>query len=329
MLLASTMAIVVNDIKQVWAYSTISQLGFMIMGLSAGSYFAGVFHLTTHAVFKSLLFLCAGVFIHRFHSNDMFDIGKQNGRQMKIPMICMVIAGGSLSGLWPFSGFFSKEVILSQLAGLDNPIWLMAGLLGVFFTAYYTFRLIFIILFPKTIEFIQEHAKEHRAEINIMNAPLIILAMLTLILGFFEHGLSNFLSPNNTENIALAPKHWLLLTASGLSVLGTILAWFEFGRRKAPQTGFIEQWPYVKELLLQRWYMDRFYHWLLAALIDKGGSRICARTDKNVIDGGVHVLSDNIIKSGQLMSKWHRVLIQTKLMVMLIVVFYMALYLVF
>jgi len=92
MLLASTMAMVSRDIKQVWAYSTISQLGFMIMGLAAGSYFAGMFHLTTHAGFKALLFLCAGVFIHAFESNDVFEISRQGGRRLKIPMICTAIA---------------------------------------------------------------------------------------------------------------------------------------------------------------------------------------------------------------------------------------------
>ena len=122
MLLASTMAMVTRDIKQVWAYSTISQLGFMIMGLAAGSYFAGMFHLTTHAGFKALLFLCAGVFIHRFESNDMFDISRQGGRRLKIPMVCTIIAAAALAGLPPLSGFFSKEIILNTLTDLNNPM---------------------------------------------------------------------------------------------------------------------------------------------------------------------------------------------------------------
>ena len=109
MLLASTMAMVSRDIKQVWAYSTISQLGLMIMGLAAGDYVAGVFHLTTHAGFKALLFLCSGVFIHACDGNDMFEIGRRGGRHLKIPMVCMLVAAAALSGIPPFSGFFSKE----------------------------------------------------------------------------------------------------------------------------------------------------------------------------------------------------------------------------
>ncbi|HYA03779.1 MAG TPA: proton-conducting transporter membrane subunit, partial [Syntrophobacteria bacterium] len=104
MVLSSTMAMVTRDIKQVWAYSTISQLGFMVMGLAAGGYFAGVFHLTTHAGFKALLFLCSGVFIHQYETNDMYVIGRQGGRGLKIPMICMTVAAAALSGLPPLSG---------------------------------------------------------------------------------------------------------------------------------------------------------------------------------------------------------------------------------
>jgi NADH-quinone oxidoreductase subunit L len=159
MLLASTMAMVTRDIKQVWAYSTISQLGFMVMGLAAGSYFAGVFHLTTHAGFKALLFLCSGVFIHEFETNDFFEIGKYGGRGLKVPIVCMTLGAAALSGLPPLSGFFSKEAIMGGLAGLPNPIWLWAGLLGAFLTAYYSFRLIFAILFPKKIE--EVHHVEH------------------------------------------------------------------------------------------------------------------------------------------------------------------------
>ena len=91
MVAASTMALVSRDIKRVWAYSTISQLGYMIMGLAAGGYAAGLLHLTTHAAFKALLFLCAGVFIHHFQTNDMYEIGRAGGRRLKIPMLCMLL----------------------------------------------------------------------------------------------------------------------------------------------------------------------------------------------------------------------------------------------
>ena len=209
MLLASTMAMVTRDIKQVWAFSTISQLGFMVMGLAAGSYFAGIFHLTTHAGFKALLFLCSGVFIHEFETNDFFEIGKYGGRGLKVPIVCITLAAAALSGLPPLSGFFSKEAIMGGLAELPNPIWLWAGLLGAFLTAYYSFRLIFAILFPKKIEEVHhaEHGGHGHGEDHhhaglywVMAWPLIILAAVTLVLGFFQTPLENFLVAGDSGN---------------------------------------------------------------------------------------------------------------------------------
>ena len=154
LLLSSTIAMVAKDIKQVWAYSTISQLGFMAMGLAAAglagsTMFAGYYHLTTHAAFKALLFLCAGVFIHHFGTNDFFVMSKDGGRKLLIPMVTVTIGALALSGIFPFSGFFSKEAILGQLWSLDNKLWVGLGLFGAFLTAYYTFRVIFVMLFPR------------------------------------------------------------------------------------------------------------------------------------------------------------------------------------
>ena len=152
MLLASTMAIVSRDIKKVWAYSTISQLGFMIMALGAGGYFAGVFHLTAHAGFKALLFLCSGVFIHRYGTNDIYELGRLGSRRMIVPTVSIVLAAAALSGFPPLSGYYSKEAIIGSLAALPGHAWLAAALAGVFLTAYYAFRLIFILLLPRAVE---------------------------------------------------------------------------------------------------------------------------------------------------------------------------------
>ena len=336
MLLASTMAMVSQDIKQVWAYSTISQLGFMIMGLAAGSYVAGVFHLTTHAGFKALLFLCSGVFIHQYETNDMFDIGRQGGRRLKTPMICMVIAAAALSGLPPLSGFFSKELILGQLAGLNNPIWLAAGLMGVFLTAYYAFRLIFIMLFPKTVKdekaeentaFTHDGEKEHH-HYREMAWPLIILAAITLVLGFCQKSLQFFLigRPAGMEELGGHHHAWLLYASLGLAVIGLILAWVEFGRSKAGQIGFAERIPAVKALFLQRWYLDRMYRWLLDVVIYRGVSNVCTKNDNQVIDGSIHAVSEGTVKSGRILSDLHLSMIQYKLMVIFVVIIFLAIY---
>ena len=328
MLLASTMAMVSRDIKQVWAYSTISQLGFMIMGLAAGSYFAGMFHLTTHAGFKALLFLCAGVFIHSFETNDMFDIGRQGGRRLKIPTICTIIAAAALAGLPPLSGFFSKEVILGALADLDNPVWLAAGLLGAFLTAYYTFRLIFIILFPGENEHKSHSSDEHdHGGYWVMGWPLIILAAITVILGFYQGALESFFSGQQGIPTANDGHYgWLPFVAIGSALFGVALAWLEFGRNGAAQVGFIEKIAPLNDLFAHRWYIDRFYRRFMDIFIYGVVSNIFTQNDKKVIDGGLDGLGKATIATGRFVSFLHLGMLQYRLLTIFVVLVFLGLY---
>jgi len=322
MLLSSTMAMVSRDIKQVWAYSTISQLGFMIMGLGAGGYFAGVFHLATHAGFKALLFLCSGVFIHAFHTNDMFEIGEAGGRSLRVPMLCIVIAAAALSGLPPFSGFFSKEAIMSALAAHSNPVWLWMGLFGAFLTAYYTFRLIFVILSPRNAS--RKAREADSAEHRFMAGPLLILAAVTVVLGFFNLELARFLGYGKVH---VEVHHgWLLYAALGAAFSGLALAWIEFGRRGAAQEGFVERIPPLFDLFAERWYIDRFYRKFLDTVIYAGISRSCTENDRRVIDGGVDGIGKGAAAGGRLLAGLHLGMIQYKLMVMFAVIFMLAIY---
>ncbi|MGE5255708.1 MAG: NADH-quinone oxidoreductase subunit L [Hyphomicrobiales bacterium] len=330
MLLASTMAMVSRDIKQVWAYSTISQLGYMIMGLAAGDYVAGVFHLTTHAGFKALLFLCSGVFIHAFHTNDMFAIGRQGGRSLRVPMACMVIAAAALSGIPPFSGFFSKEMILGALADRPNPLWITAGLLGAFLTSYYAFRLVFIILFPRGAEPAEaaSHSGSHgqNGGYQAMAWPLVILAAVTVVLGFGENALTNFLSKPYGP-AAAAPHHaWVPYTASGLTAAAVLMAWIEFGRRGAVQIGFVERMAPVQALFSNRWYIDRAYRWLLDHIVYRVFSRLCMRNDQKVIDGAVDGLAGATTAAGGLMSTLNAAMLQYRLLVVFVSIVSLAIY---
>ena len=337
MLLASTMAMVTRDIKQVWAYSTISQLGFMVMGLAAGSYFAGVFHLTTHAGFKALLFLCSGVFIHEYETNDFFEIGKYGGRGLKVPIVCITLAAAALSGLPPLSGFFSKEAIMGALAEHHNPIWLWAGLLGAFLTAYYSFRLIFAILFPKKIEEVHhgEHGvhghgdDHHHAGLYwVMAWPLIILATVTLVLGFFQTPLENFLVGHHggAEGHGGGHHAWLLYVAVGLALSGVGLAWLEFGRKGASQVGFVERIEPVKTLFAERWYIDHFYRLFLDYVIYGIFSNLFTRNDRQVIDGGIDGICRATVGGGRVLSFLQSGMLQYNLMVMFAVLALVALY---
>jgi len=304
MLLASTMAMVSRDIKQVWAYSTISQLGFMIMGLAAGSLFAGSFHLATHAGFKALLFLCSGVWVHLYETNDVYEISRRGGRRLKTPMVCLVIAAAALSGLPPLSGFFSKEVILAALAGIRNPLWLAAGLLGVFLTAYYTFRLVFIILFPRG-EVRQEPSPHGRGGMGAlywtMGCPLVILAGVTLMLGFLETPLREFLSGGTVAHQDGAHA-WLPYISAGLAAFGVGMTWVEFGRRAALQVGFVDRIPPLRELFTQRWYLDYVYRAFVEVVIDRVLSRACAKNEDRVINDSIDGFCDFTLDTGHLFS---------------------------
>jgi len=334
MLLASTMAMVSRDIKQVWAYSTISQLGFMIMGLAAGSFFAGVYHLTTHAGFKALLFLCSGVFIHAYQTNDIFEISQNGGRSLKIPTICMIIAAAALAGLPPFSGFFSKELILAALAALNNPIWLLAGLLGVFLTAYYAFRLIFILMFPKTVmptaadEAVRGHPAEHRAtNYGVMVWPLIILTTVTALLGLYEAPLEHFIAGRLTiDTHNMASLSWLPFAAMAIAAAGVGLAWLEFGRREADRIGFVERIPALNTFFAERWYIDRFYRLCLKYIVYKVFADSCKQNDDRIIDGSIDGLSKGTVVSGRMMSRLHLGMIQYRVLVIFIVMVLLALY---
>lgn len=330
MLLSSTMAMVARDIKQVWAYSTVSQLGFMLMGLGAGSYFAGVFHLTTHAAFKALLFLCSGVFIHHFATNDMFEMSAQGARKLKIPMITITIGGAALAGVFPLAGFFSKEAVMGPLAELRTVIWLAAGLLGVLMTSYYTFRLLFIMWFPR--EIVEQHDAhgdhghdEHSSSgYWAMAVPLMILAGVTLFLGFFSEHLINFLhwgTPPST------PHHtWLVVVSLSVVALGVGTAWLEFGRKGADQTGFLTRIPWLHDLFANRWYLDHFYRWLVDYVVYGLFSRLFTLNDRRIVDGGIDGLCRSTLRTGRLLSFLQSGLLQYNLFVMVAVVAMVGLY---
>jgi NADH-quinone oxidoreductase subunit L len=335
MLLAASMALVSRDIKQVWAYSTISQLGYMLMGLGAGGFTAGVFHLTTHAGFKALLFLCAGVLIHHLETNDIFELSRRGSRGQRLTLICLVAGAAALSGLPPFSGFFSKELILAHLAARAHPLWLLAGLLGSFLTAYYSFRLIFVLLRPGA-ETAFHGEPAHHAHGDLfgdlcMAVVLVILAGLTGVLGFGQGALAEFLHIASGAPKAGQAAHlgWLPPVVLTLAALAILAAWLEFGRNKTAETGFVEGFPAVARLFARRWYLDHVYRWLLDRVVYGGFSRAFTWNDRKVIDGGLDGLGRTVVDWGAISARLHRGQIQYRLMVLFAVVALLVLYLAF
>ncbi|MDA0335632.1 MAG: NADH-quinone oxidoreductase subunit L [bacterium] len=255
-LLAATMAMVATDIKKVLAYSSISQLGFMLLGLAAGSLFAGVFHLLTHALFKALLFLCSGLFIHHFESNDLAQIGRSGGRRMPFATAGLLVGGAALAGIPPLGGFFSKEEIFAALGHGGVTIYSIVALLAAFLTAYYTFRMIFLVTRPTHMEeTAHDHAHGHgRAEPWSMALPVLLLTVGAAIAGFWGGAIARGLGID-------AAHHSLASMAPAVLVViaGVLLAWMDFGRQAAARTGFIARIPAVEKLFSNGWYVDAFY----------------------------------------------------------------------
>jgi len=251
---------------------------------------------------------------------------------LKIVTICIIIAAAALAGLPPLSGFFSKELILGGLAELKNPIWLAAGLLGVFLTAYYAFRLIFILVFPKTSTPAPPAAglaTGHRSPHDwFMACPLIILAAVTVLLGLWETPLNQFIVGKSAIDGG-TPHAWLPFLALAIAAAGTGLAWIEFGRQGADQIGFVEKIPALETLFAERWFIDHFYRVFLKYIVYSGFSNICAQNDHRVIDGGIDGLSKGTVESGRMMSRLHLGMIQYRLLAIFIVMVLLSLYFLF
>ena len=344
MLLASTMAMVDRDIKKVWAFSTISQLGFMIMALASGGregYFGGFYHLTTHAGFKALLFLCSGVFIHHYSTNDMFELSSKGCRSLKIPTTAVVVAAAALSGLPPLSGFFSKEAILASLSRQENPLWLVAGMAGVFLTAYYSFRVVFILLRPgrgggeaeRSGTISHPDAEGHGKGYWAMAVPLIVLAAITLALGFLEGSFKEFLlgrhAPSGGPEVGIHGVLPMAALALALALGGVALAWLEFGRAGVRQIGFVERVPVLHRLFAERWYLDRLYGLFVDRLVDRGISLFFYHSDNKVIDGGIDGLCRGTVEAGRAAAFLQQGMIQYRLIAMFAVTAFFALYFLF
>jgi NADH-quinone oxidoreductase subunit L len=167
-----------------------------------------------------------------------------------------------------------------------------------------------------------------RQQYQVMIWPLMILATITLLLGFCQDLLELFLKGRTGDLGELVKNHhsWLMYAALSLSGGGIVLAWVEFGRNGAGQVGFVERIPPVKALFIERWYLDRFYRRVLDRVIYGGISNLCTKNDNQVIDGGIHAVSKGIVRSGLMLSDLHMGMIQYKLLVMFVVILLLTLY---
>jgi NADH-quinone oxidoreductase subunit L len=292
-LLAATIAIKQNDIKKVLAYSTVSQLGYMFLGLGVGAYSGAVFHVITHAFFKALLFLAAGSVIHAMHHEQ--DIRKMGGLKSKLPITHLTFLIGciAIAGVPPFSGFFSKDEILAA-AYAKNPIYWFLGLIGAAMTAFYMFRLYattFLGQFRGT-EAQASHLHESPASMTI---PLIILAVLSAVGGAMgvpeilggHHWLGQHLSSIIGAEHALHLSHtteWILMGSSvTIALLALLIAISKYSKQAdgEPQTA-------LGKFLYNKWLVDELYEKAIVQPLNRFAGFLKEVVEKNVIDGFVN-----------------------------------------
>ena len=292
-LLAATIAIKQNDIKKVLAYSTVSQLGYMFLGLGVGAYSGAVFHVITHAFFKALLFLAAGSVIHAMHHEQ--DIRKMGGLKSKLPITHLTFLIGciAIAGVPPFSGFFSKDEILAA-AYAKNPIYWFLGVVGAAMTAFYMFRL-YATTFLGQFRGTEAQASHlHESPIN-MTLPLIILAVLSAVGGAMgvpeilggHHWLSHHLSSIIGAEHALHLSHtteWILMgTSVAIALVALLIAIGKYSKQAdgEPQTA-------LGKFLYNKWLVDELYENAIVQPLNRLAGILKDVVEKNVIDGVVN-----------------------------------------
>lgn len=306
---AATIALKQNDIKKVLAYSTVSQLGYMFLGLGVGAYTGAVFHVMTHAFFKALLFLGAGSVIHAMHHEQ--DIRKMGGLKKHLPVthITFLLGCIAIAGIPPFSGFFSKDEILAGAFSKNIAYWII-GVIGAMMTAFYMFRLYATTFLGK---FRGTHEQEHHLHESplSMTLPLIILAILSVVAGFvgipevFEpnsHALANFLDPIFAPSAKLQEAHHLSHSTEyiliGVSVAAALIAalyaWVKFS--KNPD---IEEPTGFGKTLANKWYVDELYDTVFVKPVNAFGKALNINVERNLIDWVVNGVGKTVNYGGR------------------------------
>jgi NADH-quinone oxidoreductase subunit L len=316
-LFAATMGLASNDIKRVLAYSTVSQLGYMMLALGAGSMAAGMFHLFTHAFFKALLFLAAGSVIHAVGTNDITEMGGLR-RFMPRTYYTMLIGGLSLAGIPPLAGFWSKDDVLATVARSGQWVLLAFAVITVFLTAFYTFRMFFMTFhgsfrgpLQAAVDPTTHHpavdAETHEPGLHEsdwwMTGPLIVLAIPAVVIGFWgspvpglgNNGFQKFLEGAAFQDLAVNVP--LAVLGAVLAFAGIGLAWTMYGARQFV-TEPLARYGQIYTLLANRYYIDEFYMWLIDKLAI-GVAAAISVFDRDALDRLVNGIAEAFAASGR------------------------------
>jgi NADH-quinone oxidoreductase subunit L len=266
LLVAGLVALVQVDIKRVIAYSTMSQIGYMFLAVGLGAYANGMFHLMTHAFFKALLFMAAGIVIHAL--TDEQDIRKMGGLRRLLPrtFIAFAIGAVALVGLPPFAGFFSKDSILADAMdrGAFGYVLWVVGLAGTFLTGLYTFRLLFLVFWGEPSAFVQEHFHAPKRDLVgwTMGVPVAVLAVLSVIGGWIQfaplwHPVETWLQ--SVAEPVVTPTDWQEGISSALAVLLGLLGIYVAWALYAVKTFAVPHFAFAQRVLEHKFYFDELY----------------------------------------------------------------------
>jgi NADH-quinone oxidoreductase subunit L len=301
-LVAAVIACTQTDIKRVLAYSTMSQIGYMMFALGVSAYSASMFHLFTHAFFKSLLFLGAGTIIHFVHSNELRDMGGLR-RRMPVTHVCFLIACLAISGIPPFAGFFSKEEILLG-AWHANKLIYATGFLVSGLTAFYMFRLYFSIFWNHPAHEgspvhqhapAHEHASAHHhppAHTDgtlTMRLPMIILACCSIVAGFAPF--SRLVPSPDGAPAAEQPSLAFSIGPVLLALAGIGLAWSLYGKKNDRPTRIARAFGALYAAAYRKFYIDELWLFITKRVFFNCIGRPAAWIDRNIVDGVMNGLA--------------------------------------
>jgi len=291
---AATIALVQQDLKRVLAYSTISQIGYMVLGVGVGAFASGMFHLTTHAFFKALLFMGAGSVMHAMSGE--LNIFKMGGLKKKMPITywTFLVGAAALAGFPLMSGFFSKDEILSYAFAQNKFLWGL-GLFTALLTAFYSFRIVFV---PFWGEFRGGKKLEHHLHESppVMTWPLILLAVGAVFggllglphLSFIEHGLEPTFAGSLPHAVEGATEWVLLIVSSLVAFTGIGLAYYFYVLKPDLPRRLSRQYKFWYNLLYHKYYVDELYMMVIVNPLKDLGGWFARVFDKKGIDGAVN-----------------------------------------
>jgi NADH-quinone oxidoreductase subunit L len=293
---AASIAFTQRDIKRILAYSTVSQLGYMMLALGVGSVTASMFHLMTHAFFKALMFLAAGAVLHGLpDKNDIFEMGGLR-HKMPVTFAAMTIGVLAISGIPPFAGFFSKDEILLAVSQVSMPLYTIAVVTS-FMTAFYMARLLIVVFCGSE----KPDNHPHEAPMS-MRIPLVVLGVLAVIGGYIPYA-NHFGDWVRFGAASHEGLNWsIAATSTVLSILAICLAWFIYGSRKVSADNLSWRFHTLYKLSFHKYYIDEFYLWLNHTFVD-GIGKLLYWLELYVIEGIITGIASFPVRLGNVLRK--------------------------